>query len=63
MTFPNIDDNKKVLRGVIMNTIIKMTAILRHIHTFLVDSANSTIINDDIKIYLYFIFYTYNING
>jgi len=60
-----LDDNKKVLRGVIINTIINIMAMTMDKQTFWVVLANSTIKTEStggIKIYLYFIFYTYNIN-
>jgi len=60
-----MEDNIKDLRGVIINKIIINIDNPKHIHTFCVDLAYSTsIIEEDIviKIYLYFIFYTYNIN-
>ena len=61
----NIDDSKKLLRGVIINTIINNMVMPIDKQTFWVVLANSTIKGvgvDGIKIYLYFIFYTYNIN-
>jgi len=61
--FAKIDDNKKLLRGVIINIIINNMVMPIDKQTFCVVLANSTIKGVGcIKIYLYFIFYTYNIN-
>jgi len=58
-----IDDNKKVLSGDIINIMISNIDMPIDKHTFCVDLANSTIKGvAGIKIYLYYIFYTYNIN-
>ena len=61
ITFPKIEDNINELRGVIINNRINKTDIPKHIHIFCVDFTYSTTIEEDvvIKIYLYFIFYTY----
>jgi hypothetical protein len=62
-TFAKTDDNNKLLRGVIINTIINIMVTTIDKQTFCVVLANSTIKGvGGIKIYLYFIFYTYNIN-
>ena len=44
---PKNDDKINVLRGDIINNIIKNVDILKHKHTFCVDLAYSTIIDDD----------------
>jgi hypothetical protein len=48
-----MEDNIEVFRGVIINTIIRMTDRPRHSPTFCVDLENSTInIEEDDDIYL-----------
>jgi hypothetical protein len=39
--FPNIDDRKKLFKGVIINKIIKINEKPIHVHTFCVDFENS----------------------
>jgi hypothetical protein len=47
ITFPKIEDKIKLLRGVIINKIIKNSEIAKQIHTFCVDFANSITITED----------------